>query len=87
MGFLGSALEGYADQATKMKKDKQRGILRKKKKAKDTQDGKPQGYAEPFSFKRGGRVKKSGMAKVHKGEVVLTKRQARKRKKGSKKRR
>lgn len=31
--------------------------------------------AEPDSYKRGGQVKKSGMAKVHKGERVLTKSQ------------
>jgi hypothetical protein len=28
--------------------------------------------ASPPSFARGGKVKKTGMAKVHKGEVVLT---------------
>ena len=28
--------------------------------------------SSPPSFARGGRVKKTGMAKVHKGEVVLT---------------
>lgn len=32
--------------------------------------------AEPSSYKRGGKVKKSGMAMVHKGECVLTKKQA-----------
>jgi hypothetical protein len=31
------------------------------------------------SFKRGGKVKKTGLAKVHKGERVLTKKQQRKR--------
>jgi len=31
--------------------------------------------ARPPAFKRGGMVKKTGMAKVHKGEKVLTKRQ------------
>lgn len=30
------------------------------------------------SFKRGGKVKKTGLAKVHKGERVLTKKQAEK---------
>jgi hypothetical protein len=28
--------------------------------------------ASPASFAKGGKVKKTGMAKVHKGEVVLT---------------
>ena len=32
--------------------------------------------ATPASFAKGGRVKKTGQAKVHKGEVVLTKRTA-----------
>ena len=32
--------------------------------------------ADPSSYKKGGVVKKSGMAKVHKGERVLTKTQA-----------
>jgi hypothetical protein len=30
---------------------------------------------DPSSFKKGGMVKKTGMAKVHKGERVLTKKQ------------
>lgn len=34
--------------------------------------------AQPSAFKRGGKVKKTGRAKVHKGEVVLTAKQARK---------
>jgi hypothetical protein len=36
------------------------------------------GDAEPNSFKRGGLVKKTGKAKVHKGERVLTKAQNKK---------
>ena len=54
------------------------GKLMKKKKPKaggtDETGYSPSG--EPFSFKRGGKVRKTGLAKVHKGEVVLTKRQA-----------
>lgn len=34
--------------------------------------------ASPPSYKCGGKVKKGGMAKVHAGEVVLTKSQAKK---------
>lgn len=34
--------------------------------------------ATPGSFKYGGKVKKTGKARVHKGERVLTKKQARK---------
>jgi hypothetical protein len=36
-------------------------------------------YSRPEAFRRGGKVRKSGLARVHKGEVVLTKKQARKR--------
>jgi len=32
----------------------------------------PAVMAEPATFKVGGKVKKTGLAKVHKGEVVLT---------------
>jgi hypothetical protein len=28
--------------------------------------------AEPSSYKKGGKVKRTGVAKVHKGEIVLT---------------
>ena len=34
--------------------------------------------AEPRTFKKGGKVKKTGFAKVHAGEVVLTAKQAKK---------
>jgi len=37
--------------------------------------------ANPGSYKKGGKVKKTGMALVHKGEVVLTAKQAAKAKK------
>lgn len=43
------------------------------------QSGKMQrgeAYAVPQSFKKGGIVKKTGLAKVHKGEKVLTVKQA-----------
>lgn len=40
--------------------------------------------ADPDNYKRGGLVKKTGMAKVHKGEKVLTKKQTKRyRTKGS----
>ena len=39
---------------------------------------KKAGMASPPSYKKGGTVKKTGMAKVHKGEKVLTKDQAKK---------
>lgn len=40
--------------------------------------GKDEDSASPKSFSRGGKVRKTGYAKVHKGERVLTKKQARK---------
>ena len=36
------------------------------------------GAADPPSYKRGGKVKKGGRAKVHKGETVLTAKQSKK---------
>ena len=46
--------------------------------AKYTQDKANSDSATPSTFKRGGKVKKTGRAKVHKGERVLTKKQDRK---------
>lgn len=39
--------------------------------------------ASPDSFKRGGKVRKTGIAKIHKGERVLTKAQAKRYRKGA----
>ena len=58
------------------------GILKNRKEAK--QDKKrtiDEAEAEPSSFKRGGKVRKSGVARVHKGERVLTAKQDKKRRK------
>lgn len=41
--------------------------------------GSGEGRAMPSTFKHGGKVKKTGLAKVHKGEKVLSKKQASKR--------
>ena len=49
----------------------------KKKKDKSEKSGdNAKATAMPRSFAKGGKVKKSGMAKVHKGEIVLTAAQA-----------
>ena len=47
-----------------------------------------QAAAIPKTFKKGGKVKRTGVAKVHKGEYVLTVKQAKKyaKKKGTRKR-
>lgn len=80
--FLSGALSGYTARAGAMKKSGQPGVLRKKKKVAPSQVPKvdlPPGSSMgvPFSFKRGGKVKKGGMAKVHKNEQILTAKQAR----------
>ena len=72
--FLTGLLQGNVDEATKMKKGGKSGMLRKKKK-KTATDSSSDDYDIP-SFKRGGKVKRTGLARVHKGERVLTKRQA-----------
>jgi len=42
--------------------------------------------AKPDAYKKGGKVKRTGVALVHKGEVVLTAKQAKKKKTGAHKR-
>lgn len=42
----------------------------------DKQKDKQKERATPPSYKKGGKVKKTGMAKVHKGEVVVPKKKA-----------
>lgn len=70
----------------KQNKAKQAGTKTPGTSSADTEGDKGM-TAEPSSYKRGGKVKRGGKAKVHKGEVVLTKRQARMRgKRGSAKR-
>lgn len=49
--------------------------------AKKNKDSKPAAtnptkMASPSGFKKGGKVKKTGLARVHKGELVLTAREA-----------
>ena len=48
----------------------------------------PTNVANPGQYKKGGKVKRTGVAKVHKGEYVLTVKQAKKyaKKKGTRKR-
>ncbi len=51
-----------------------------------TSSGQTLTPAKPMAYKKGGKVKKTGVALVHKGEVVLTKAEAKKHKKTSRKR-
>lgn len=43
-----------------------------------TSDGQTLTPSEPMAYKRGGKVKKTGVALVHRGEEVLTKKEAKK---------
>ena len=52
------------------------GIGKKTTKKKKKDSGNDWSKANPRYFKHGGRVKKTGMAKVHRGEFVLTAAQA-----------
>jgi hypothetical protein len=69
-GILGGALGGFASEALDMKKGGKRGLLRGKKKTSPA----PGPMADPLEYKKGGRVKKGGWAKVHAGEKVIPKR-------------
>jgi hypothetical protein len=71
--FVSGLIQGNVDQATKMRKAGKGGILRKKKR---TQGSGETPYEGTLQFKRGGKVKRTGLAKVHRGERVLTKRQS-----------
>ena len=90
----GAAAVGYALKGTKAIKD---AILKRKggksdderssPSRNDTSGGpnpNPEDYrmAIPSTYKRGGMVRKTGLAKVHKGERVLTKAQQKRRKRG-----
>jgi hypothetical protein len=50
----------------------------KKKAAKKAAETGVGGVAIPRSYKKGGAVKRTGIARVHRGELVLTKAQAKK---------
>ena len=75
--FVTGLVQGNVDQASKMKKKGNKGLLRGKKKKLGQQGSGETDYEGPMQFKRGGKVRRTGMAKVHKGERVLTKKQQR----------
>ena len=66
---MGAFVSGFAES---QKKDDDSKDQPKKKQHHDSK------MALPQQFKKGGKVKKTGFAKVHKGERVLTKAQQRK---------
>jgi hypothetical protein len=57
---------------------------KKKKKSELLKQPTPAGIADPSAYKKGGKVKKTGVALVHKGECVLTAKQAKKKAHGRK---
>jgi hypothetical protein len=61
------------------------GAAKKKKDAKPAPASTNPTKASPSSFKKGGKVKKTGMAKVHRGEFVLTAKEAKGKNKSSRK--
>ena len=67
--FMGGGLVKQAGKA----------ISKRKKKSSDPQNSMDRSpVADPDSYAHGGVVKRSGWAKVHKGERVLTRKQRRK---------
>ena len=83
MSFLGGVMSGFSKETDKDSKTKQRvkdaiGKIKSKIKGKpQTSASVDEGAGSDFpSYKRGGRVKKTGLARLHKGERVLTTRQA-----------
>jgi hypothetical protein len=82
MGFFGGALSGFADTYSKRKANGQGGLLSKlRNKNKQLPLTRPNAsnttqltpMAEPSSYRKGGRVKKGGWARVHAGETVVPK--------------
>lgn len=74
MGLLSSYLGGddSGGLASSLLKRKKKGM---KRDSSHEMDHAP--IADPSSYSKGGMVRRSGMAKVHKGERVLTRKQAR----------
>jgi hypothetical protein len=71
MGYLGGALEGFS-----------KNYKKKKKKAPDDSSKAGQGISSGIgkiigSFKKGGRVKRTGNYRLHAGEKVVTAKRAR----------
>jgi hypothetical protein len=84
MAWLGPALSGYAGTALKKKQAKgssgssTKDINKAVKGAVKSPSGAANaaiGMAQPGEYRRGGKVRKTGMARVEKGERVLTRKQ------------
>jgi len=76
--FLTGLLKGNVSTAAGMKDKENKGLLRGKKKSASPLGPSDYGPSpDQPGFKRGGKVKHTGRAKVHRGERVLTKSQSR----------
>lgn len=86
MALFGGALSKALDNDGKNKGEgggliqKLGGMFRKSSSKSDPilMDSTEGNMADPSGYKKGGKVKKTGMAKVHKNERILTRKQARK---------
>lgn len=79
MSFFGGALSGYAGKSSDMKKQGQQGLINRFKDRKKTSQRTSDDMNILGSFRKGGRVKKTGTYKLHKGETVVpTKKRGRK---------
>jgi hypothetical protein len=89
-GMLGGFLSGYANEANAREKSGKRGLLRRKKKKAAPSDSGNTGSVGAGdvigSFKKGGRVKKTGKYILHRGEHVVPKRGKKRGKKYGKRR-
>lgn len=77
--FLTGLIQGGATTAAERKKNKQPGLLSKVFKKKDKGYATDDAGQKVPNFHRGGKVKKTGLARLKKGERVLTAKQAKKR--------
>lgn len=69
MSFLGSGIQDIVGDVTSI-----RGMFKKQKTPRSS--AKPR-YVDVPSFKRGGKMKRSGVAKLHKGERIKGRRRSR----------
>jgi hypothetical protein len=74
MGFFGGALSGFAGEAEKKREAGNSRMFNRKKKTplRSPNSSNTMNLSEDVpSYKRGGKVKKTGLAYVHRGETVV----------------
>lgn len=77
--FLAGALRGYTDTARDRKKKQQPSLLSRFKNRKKKKSSPATADSDVPEYKRGGRVRKTGLAKVHRGEYVIPAKRGKKR--------